>query len=70
MALAAGQAGHAAIERQVVQADVNEERESVDGFFEQVAGDAFLFFVELERFEEVECFVEREEAELGKGQLM
>ena len=46
LALAAGQTGHAAVERQVVQADVDEERESVDGFVEQIAGDALLFFVE------------------------
>ena len=42
----------------------------MDGFVEQVARDAFLFFVELEAAEEVECFVEREEAELGEGEFL
>ena len=53
-----------------MQPNVDEERESVDGFVEQIAGDAFLCFVEFERLEEFECFVEWQEAELREGEFL
>ena len=67
LALAAGERGRAAGEREVVEPDVDQERQPVADLADQVAGDVLLVGGELQPLEEGQRLAQRPAADLVEG---